>query len=165
MSLFARGFGNVERGMNFLGATVLVAMMCLVTANVFGRYLFKAPIMGALEFTEFFMVAIVYLSLSHTQRTKSHITIDILTSRFSKRKQTVCETITFVAAFLFFAGIAWQSSRMTIDAYRIKEVTFGTIEFPIYPSKLFVPWGSLTICVRLILDMITNFKQLRQRQN
>jgi TRAP-type C4-dicarboxylate transport system permease small subunit len=160
VSVLHRGFLVLEKWLNGLSAAVLTGMMLLVAANVFGRYLFNYPILGTLELTEFCMVAAVYMALSFTQLEKAHINIDLMTMLLSSRKALACNLMTYLMGFIFFALIVWQGSRMTLESYAMKEVTFGTIEMLEWPVKLFVPFGSLVICIRFLLDAVQTGRQL-----
>jgi TRAP-type transport system small permease protein len=160
VSVLHRGFLALEKWLNGVSAAVLVGMMLLVAANVFGRYLFNYPILGTLELTEFSMVASVYLALSFTQLEKAHINIDLMTMLLSSRKALACNLVTYLMGFIFFALIVWQGARMTLESYVMREVTFGTIEMLEWPFKFFVPFGSLVICIRFVLDAVQTGRQL-----
>jgi TRAP-type C4-dicarboxylate transport system permease small subunit len=160
-----RGFLTLEKWLNGIGAAVLVAMMLLVTANVACRYLLNKPILGTLEYTEFCMVAAVYLTLAYTQFLKAHINIELVLSILSHRRKLLCDLITYLCGFLFFGLIVWHGTRMTVEAYEIQEVTFGTTEAPIWPSKFLVPFGSLIVSIRFLLDAAQVAKELFRRGN
>ncbi len=160
MIAFYNGFLRLERWFNGLSAAVLVCMMLLVTANIFTRYFFNSPIIGTLEFTEFFMVAAVYLALSYTQRLKGHIDIELVTSWIHPRKKLVCDLLVYIWGFVFFALIVWQGTEMTLESLEIEELTFGTIEVLLWPCKTLVPIGSLIICFRFIVDAVLTVKKI-----
>jgi len=147
-------FVTFEKWCNNLGAFILVAMMVLVTANVVSRYAFNRPILGTLEFTEFMIVAAVYLALSYTQRQKGHIDIELVTARLSVRKKQVCQLVTLLCGLGLFGIIAWQGIVMTLESYHIQEVTFGTVEVLEWPFKAFVPFGSILISIRFLIEVV-----------
>jgi len=160
-----RGFLTLEKWLNGIGAAILVAMMLLVTANVAGRYLLNRPVLGTLEYTEFFMVAAVYLALAYTQFLKAHINIELVLSMLSQKRKLLCDFITYICGFLFFGLIVWHGTRMTVHAYEIQEVTFGTTEVLVWPSKFFVPFGSLLVSVRFLIDALQAARELFRRKN
>ena len=65
MTRLFNSFLRLEKWFFGVSAAVLVLLMLLVSANVLSRHFFDRPILGTLEITEFFMVAIVYLALSN----------------------------------------------------------------------------------------------------
>jgi len=162
--MFSKRFSAQERWLNIVGVTFLALMMLMVTANVLGRYIFKFPIETTLEFTEFFMVAIFYLGLSYTQFLKAHINIDLVTIHLSGKKRAICDLISYLASFIFFALIVWHGTRMFLESWNFREITMGTVELPVYPSKLLVPLGCLIVCIRFAVDLVNVLKILVERE-
>ena len=165
MAAISKGFHLLEKWLNVISVSILTVMMLMVTANVFGRYIFNEPIESTLEFTEFFMVAIVYMGLAYTQFLKANINIELLTSRLSGKKRSACDLVSYLACFALFALIVWHGTRMFIDSWEMREITMGTVELPVYPSKLLVPVGSLIVCVRFLIDIVEVVKTLIGRGN
>ena len=165
MAAISRGFHLLEKWLNVISVTILTVMMLMVTANVFGRYIFNSPIESTLELTEFFMVAIVYMGLSYTQFLKAQINIELITSRLSGKRRAVCDLISYLACFVFFALIVWHGTRMFTESWDMREITMGTIELPVYPSKLLVPIGSLIVCFRFLIDISEAVKRLMGREH
>lgn len=161
--MIAKKFNLLEKWMNGVGVTIVAAMMLLVVVNILGRYLFNSPFETTLEFTEFFMLAIVYLGLSYTQSRKANIVIDLLTVRLSRRGRAVCDLIAYLGCFALFALIVWHGTRMFIDSYEMREITMGRVELPVYPSKLLVPVGSFVACIRFVIDIFESVKIIRGR--
>ena len=153
-------FVNFEKWCNNLGALVIGGMMLLVTANVISRYIFNRPILGVLEFTEFMIVAVVYLTLSYTQRQKGHIDIELVTAHLPEAKRQVCQLVTLLCGLGFFGFIAWQGIVMTLDSYHIQEVTFGTVEVLEWPFKAVVPFGSILITIRFLIEVVETLQHL-----
>lgn len=59
---------------------LLIASVALNFANVFGRYVLHAPIVGAEEVMAFFMVGIVFIGFPRVMWEGRHIRMDILTN-------------------------------------------------------------------------------------
>ncbi|MBA7639663.1 hypothetical protein ES703_47323 [subsurface metagenome] len=145
------------------GSIILVGMMLLVTSDVIGRFLFNSPIHGTMEVIEFMMIGLLYFTLAHTQAIKAHINVELLTSRFSPRARLICEIITYFVGLIVFALITWQGAASAAEAWRIGEITFGVIEFPIFPAKVLIPIGSFIFCLRFILDITNGFRNLMRK--
>ena len=160
MSTPYKGFLGLERWMNSLGAAGLLVIMLLVTCNVISRYVFHYPFSGTLEIIELIMVVVVYTGLAHTQFLKAHINIDLVLTRISEKNQLICEVISMAFAVVLFSLIAWQGSLAFIEAYEIHEVTEGSLEAPLWPAKLALPFGCLILCIRYLIDIVHNVKKL-----
>ena len=79
-----RGYGLLLRGCGVDLGGRHVPDDGLVVANIFGRYLFNAPVTGTLEFTESLLVLIIFLSLALTQYDGGHIRVTLLTRRLPR---------------------------------------------------------------------------------
>ncbi len=135
---------------------MLLIMMLLGFADVFGRYLLNRPIIGTLEVFEILLPGIVLFSLAHAQRAKAHIAVDVFTSRFPLRVRTIVGFLINLWAIIFFAVVIWRSTLIAIlhlDTGR----TISNISVPIYAVDLFIPVGALAICLVLVAELLTFF--------
>ena len=155
------GWASVEKWFNTLAMVIIVVMMLMVVTDVVGRYLFNSPLPGALEITELLMVGTVYLALAYTQFVKAHISIDLLTTRYSQRNRLMVETISLFVLLAFFSLLVWQGGNMAWHSWQIKEIAMGpAARISVYPVKFMVPIGSFLICLRLIIQIAENLKAL-----
>jgi TRAP-type C4-dicarboxylate transport system permease small subunit len=159
-------FATFEKFLTAIGGGILLmAMMLLVTADVMGRSLFSKPVQGTTELTEFIMVALLYLSLAHTQALKGHINVDIFLSYFKKRTRLGFDLIIYLLGLLLFTLITWQGTLAAIKAWAFWETTFGVIPFPLFPTKVLVPLGSFLVCLRYLIDIKNGIKSLAQKES
>lgn len=78
-----------------LAMLALLVMMSLTTVDVFSRWLFARPILGAMEMTELLMVSIMALSLAWCTLKSGHIRVDIITSLFSKKTNRAIDIVNY----------------------------------------------------------------------
>jgi TRAP-type C4-dicarboxylate transport system permease small subunit len=69
---------RVERWLSLAPAAILFAMMAITFANVFLRYLFRAPMSGALEILSYLMGLLVFLSLPLVTARGEHVRVSLL---------------------------------------------------------------------------------------
>jgi TRAP-type C4-dicarboxylate transport system permease small subunit len=159
-------FASFEKFLAAIGGGILlVAMMLLVTADVMGRFFFSIPVQGTTELTEFIMVALLYLSLAHTQALKGHINVDIFLSFFKRRTRLVFDLIAYLLGLVLFALIGWQGILAAIKAWTFWETTFGVLPFPLFPAKVLIPFGSFLVCLRYLLDIKDAIKTLSRKES
>jgi tripartite ATP-independent transporter DctM subunit len=95
--------------LNYLSMLALSGMMFLTAGDVIGRYLLKRPITGAFEITQYLMVILAFMAVAYTAVNKGHVSVDILTSRFSSKMQGIIGFITNLIGFGMFGLLAWRS--------------------------------------------------------
>lgn len=113
------------------GATML-AMMFLTALDVLGRYVFKHPISGTADLTEVMMVVIVFLALSDTASSGGHISVEVVTSHLSRRKQLLMKAVTLFFSSLISAVLAWRLGANALYTLNNPEFT-DVLALPIAP--------------------------------
>lgn len=112
---------------DLFAAVALMAMMLLTFVNVWQRYFFNRPILGAFEVTELLVAAVVFLALPMTVRGDQHIRMDLtepLLKRVLGRWYHVAQHLlgTVILAFM-----AWKlfGHAGELKLYRETTVTLG----------------------------------------
>ena len=70
-----------------LSALSILLIMILVSADVFFRYVFNSPILGAMEFSLLLMISIIYLGLGYTEICDRHIAINLIYNTLKPKHQ------------------------------------------------------------------------------
>jgi TRAP-type C4-dicarboxylate transport system permease small subunit len=135
----------------FAIGTLLVVWVILIAVYVVGRLFFQVKWMFVPEFTEYFMVCVVFLSVAYTLRSKGHISIDIVLRRLSKRVNAILEAITaflslLITCFLVERGIDWFLYAFSSHMY-----SMGPMHTLMWPIFLVVPIGLTMLAFELLL--------------
>jgi TRAP-type C4-dicarboxylate transport system permease small subunit len=144
-----------------LSMGLLLIMMLLGFADVFGRYFLNRPIIGTLEVFEILLPGIVLFSLAHAQRVKAHIAVDVFSSRFPSRVRAIVGLLINLWAIIFFAVVIWRSALIAILHWHTGR-TISNISVPIYVVDLFIPVGALAICLVLISELLQSFTKMKK---
>jgi TRAP-type C4-dicarboxylate transport system permease small subunit len=149
-----RGYGRLLRGFGLISSVATFAMMVLVVANIFGRYLLNKPLDGTLEFTESLLVLIIFLSLALTQYDGGHIRVTLLTRRLPKTWAQALNVFCMLCGAAFFSWCAYAAWRFALQSWSFKEQEWGTVVFPLYPVKFVVFIGLFMLAIQFLLDAI-----------
>jgi TRAP-type C4-dicarboxylate transport system permease small subunit len=141
---------------------VVLALMFLGAADVIGRYFFSKPIAAAHELAAVLLVAVVFFALAHTQLTRGHIAIEIFTDRFSPWLKARAGIVINVILIALFALMAWQGL-INAQLYIRQHRTFVAFNMVQYPFQFIVPFGSLIMCLVLILEIVQYISVIRKR--
>lgn len=155
-----KALGAVSRGGDVFARFILVVMMLLICADVFGRYVIRHPIVGAYEFSEFFMSAIVFAALAYTQLHKAHVRVDLVYERLPSNLQSAMAIFNTLLALGFFLLITWRGGAAVLMAWELNDRTAGLIRIPLWPAKAIVPLGSGLLCFQFIIDIWDRFHEL-----
>ena len=126
-----------------LAAFSILLIMIMVSADVFFRYVFNAPIIGAMEFSLMLMIAVIYLGLGYTEISNRHIVIDLFYKKLNIKYQHIISKINCIILLTISSILFWHSFADFLYSYEINEILPGMASFPKYPSKLCLSLGVL----------------------
>lgn len=145
-----------------LGTIVIMAMVLMVIVDIILRRFFNSPLAFSFELVGVMLVVIVYCSVPYTTNIDRHVSIEVLTSRFPPRAQTIITTVTDFLSAVVFGLVGWRSIDQAIHIWDIGNVT-GILKIPYYPFIFIVALGSilasLTLLVGVIHSMIGEVKK------
>ena len=147
--------------MNIIAGGVLAAMMLLTVLDVFLRYFFRRPIIGATEITENMMVCLAFFALAWCAARRSHLKVDLVISIFSHRVQAVFDTLTGLAGLVMVALITWRNF---IEAIAIKELNIvsSLIKIPAFPFYYVIALGCAVLCLVMAVQVVQEFRKAIQ---
>jgi len=136
-----------------LAAFSILLIMIMVSADVFFRYVFNSPIIGAMEFSLMLMIAVIYFGLGYTEISNRHIVIDLFYKKLNIKYQYIISKINCIILLTISSILFWHSFADFLYSYEINEILPGMASFPKYPSKLCLSLGVL-IYIFVILSKL-----------
>ncbi len=141
-----------------IAGTALAAMMFLMATDVVCRYLFNAPIPGALELVEYMMAITIPLGIACCTANRSHVSVEMVVERFPRPLQVGISFIVSILMLIFISIVSWQSLLNVIDSYQSK-ITSAVLHIPAYPFAVPVAIGMFCYAVFMLLQLF--FKNKR----
>ncbi len=145
-----------------LGTAFLVIGMFLNTANIGGRYLFRAPIRSTYELTGLFMVLMICLGWPRTTEVRGHVSVDILTSRLPNSVRRVLELIMLLFGLTSFILMTW-SSILTAGQFSRANNCTDLLRIPYAPVSLLMALGAFLVSVILFFQFVHGVAKLSKR--
>ena len=162
--LLDRYADRISNIFNIIGVSFLMLMMFLVATDVFLRYLFNSPIEGVYEAIELMMAMVFCYGIAFTQRHKGHVSVNLLISRLSERKQTVIDCCVSLVTLIIFVLITWQSFLKANVALESGETTYGGVgpfgHVAIYPFVYLTSAVCVAFCLEVFIDFIGSLKKV-----
>ncbi|MDB5849567.1 MAG: hypothetical protein JWP29_3319 [Rhodoferax sp.] len=151
-----RACDRVEWLLTRLAALALVVMVGLTTADALGRYFFNAPIDGAPELAnEFLMPALVFFVISYVYRLGGHVRVTILSDRLPAGVQRALLVVFDAVTALMFAALTWGVLLRVIDSYQMHEYSSSPLNYLLAPSYAIVVLGGALMTVRATVAAVT----------
>ena len=153
--------GAVANVFVYIAMGALFVMMAFGTGDVLGRYFFNKPIKGTFELFEILLVAVVLLSLAHTQRRDEHITMTLLWTRLSPRIQHRIGLATSIVLTFFFCLVTWKGIEAVIMFFHDGRLVVNLM-VPRYIPLILAPVGTLALSMILGAQAIRLIKKIRK---
>ena len=149
-----RGMAWLEAGVMTVSALLLLAIMAIVVADVFMRYLLNRPFSFTYDLVGLYLLAgLFFLSLSDTFRVRAHVSVDILVQHLPPLGRRVSEIVSCLAGIPVFGAIAWLGWERAWENWVSNDVLAGAIPWPTWASAVLVPIGCGLLVVRLLLHL------------
>ena len=149
---------SLSRLAGYLATGILGLLMVLTVADVIG-YLFKAPIRGTTELSEFMMVTVIFMALAWCAVTRKHVRVDLIVSRFPPRVRTILDSITLLATLGIFGIITWRSFLESMAVYDETSL----LRLPHAPFYWIMTFGLALFSLAILVVLIENIAEARKR--
>jgi len=140
------------RALLAVSGLLLTCMMLLACANMVLRA-FGRPVQGTYELLGYLGAVTIAFGLAATQRQKGHIALTVLTDLFPAALRRGVTMVSSLAACVFFALIAWRTTRFALNMISIGEYS-ETLRIPYYPFPLAVALGCALLALTLFIDFL-----------
>lgn len=124
-----------------ISAILLFALMGITVVDVAGRYLFTHPLFGATEMTELVLAAVIFAGLPAVCLDDGHITVDLLTTRFTQRAKAVQLVLVRLVTAGALGLIAWRLAIQGLRTASYGEVTTA-LRLPVAP----IAYAAAALC-------------------
>ena len=166
-----------ERIGRYLSWTVLLAVLvCSLNAilrKLFDTSAFYKTYANAMSEMQLFLFGAMFLlGAAYTLRLDEHVRIDLLSSRWSERRQVIMDVIGFTLFLLPMSILMFYHSLSFLSFSWHSGETTGNSFLPLWPFKLLIPIGFALLIVQAISELIKRvayfkglipFSQLRRR--
>lgn len=155
---------RVSRLLGLASSFSVIAITLAIVADVTGRYLWAAPIDGASEFAVTAMIAVVYLGLMAAQRNSGNFRVDMLVRVLPAGAQQALDVLWRLVALVVLVLLAWLSTREAIVSTEMGEASFGTIAFPVWPSRILLSIGMWALAAQVLFELFLHARGFSRRE-
>lgn len=155
---------RLSRWLGLASSVAVIAITLSIVADVTGRYLWAAPIPGASEFAVASMVVVIYFGLMSAQRNSGNFRVDMLVRILPEAVQKFLELLWRVPVVVVLVLLTWLSAREAVISTQMGEASFGTIAFPVWPSRILLSVGLFALTLQLVFETVRRLVRLRERR-
>ena len=153
MNILSNFIDKLSKGSAYLAGFILILLVLLILTEIFLRSFFDISTMIADEYSGYLYLASIFLSLGYAFSQDSHIRINIITSRLSKKINRKIDIFAAVITLGVLAFALYRTILFTYDSYELEMLSENVSETPLYLTQLAMPIG-LTIFILVVVLFI-----------
>lgn len=148
---------NLLRGLATSMALLSILLISLIMIfEVVSRYFFKSPLGWNVYLIEqYLMVGMVFLGLSYTHRTKSHVAVDVIFNKMKGTNQKVAELTSKVVILVVLLLIIWGGVASAYDSWYLGESPppgGSALSWPTWIWKALIPLGASIMALDVLCE-------------
>jgi len=151
--------GVFSRWVNAIGAVIVFILVGLTFVDVIMRYLFTNPINSAFEITAVLLITAVFFTVAHTQNQKSHIRVDVITSKLGPKRFLIFDFFNNLMGTWLFALIIWQTINLTVFFYGRHSYHADSLQWLSWPFAAIIVFGSVLMELLYLRDLLKNISE------
>lgn len=140
---------HISRWFAVGGMWLILVMGVMLVADIIFRAL-NHPIIGTSEITELLLSVSTFTTIAYTWMSGRHVRITMFTERLGPKPQAGLDAFSSLVGAALFALIAWKNMSMTIDSFRLNDITW-LARVPIYPVYAFIFSGSALLTIQMLI--------------
>ncbi len=148
-----KAVSTICQGFNIFGMVILGVLTVLTVVDVLGRTLFRKPILGTFELTEYMLVVIVFSTVAWCAVQKGHIKVDIVVSRLKPRAQIILSFLTHLISLGLLIIITWQCYLESVIMTNLGK-TSAILNVPAYPFYWIMTAGFFILCIQISIELV-----------
>jgi len=159
MQRFERALDVLTYILTLVSGVAITLMAIHIVVDITGRYLFRAPLPGTVEFVaSYYMVVLVFLPLALVQRRDGHFVAGLFTDHLPLRIKQNLSGVTQVAMAVVAGLLAWRGVAAAEYATRTGEqVQPGLFIIYTWPGRWLVPIGLGLMALQALVNAVRLF--------
>ena len=157
MSIVSKFAEKLSYILDRIAGWFVVGIMVLVVGNVILR-MFGSPLLGTIEWTEFFAALAIGLSLAYCGLQDGHISLEFLVQKFNIKVQFVIKIVTDLLVIAFLGLSCWRIILYANDMKLSGQVSMTT-KTPFYLFIYIIAFGFLAYGLVVLGSILDNLRK------
>jgi C4-dicarboxylate transporter, DctQ subunit len=146
----------------FLAAAIIGFLMIAVCWDVLARAFAGKPVIWVLEFTEYGLLYITFLSGGWLLKNEGHVNNDLLLARLSTKNGFLLNTMTSVLGMIICLLITWFGAAVSLEKLQSGAYQPTPVETPDFPIFVIIPVGFFLLSIQFLRRGHRNLVQWKE---
>jgi len=143
-------FDRILDAFVFLAAVILAFIMLSVCWDVIARSVAGKPLTWVLEFSEYSLLYICFLSTAWVLRDNRHVISDLLLVRLSEKTQAIFNTVTSIFGAVICLILTGFGTKVSVEKLLAGSFQPTTIQPPDFPLFIIIPIGCCLLTIQFL---------------
>jgi TRAP-type mannitol/chloroaromatic compound transport system permease small subunit len=160
--VLAKKFDAISNWFGKIFSYLVLPLTALIVFEVITRRFFNAPTVWTFELSNFLFGSHFMLVAAYGLLYKSHVSIDLVSMKFSLPTQEKIQIFCYFTMFFPFVLIMlYHGTIFAIDAWAMGETSWSVWGPPLYPIKTVIPITALLLLLQGISEVIKKIAYLK----
>ena len=156
-------FDATLKALVWLSALLLSLMIICVAAEVLVRYAFDRPQAWVLEFSEYALLFITFLTAGQLLKEERNITVDIVTMLLSPRARLYLSVVHYIIALAVAFVFAYFGGKVTLSLYERGIYNATIMQVPTSYILSIIPIGGFFLFIQSLLGLLGSLGKLGKK--
>lgn len=161
MSLYVHYIDLASTYVGKVALYLVFVMMAILMYAVISRAVFNAPVIWAMEMSQFTMAAYYTLGGAFSMILRSHVRMDVVYCRWSSRIQAKVNLSTSIFLLIFMVILLYGSISSTAYSIQYNQQTYSAWAPPIAPIKCIMTFGIFLMLLQCISDVFKEMARMK----
>jgi len=160
---FAKKFDMISDWSGKVFSFLVIPLTALIVFEVITRRIFNAPTIWTFELSNFLFGAHFMLVAAYGLLHKSHVSIDLITARFSPKVQEIIHLVCYFTLFFpFLIVILIYGIEVAVRSWAMWEESWSVWHPPLYPIKTVIPLTAVLLLIQGVSEVIKKIIVIRE---
>ena len=141
-----------------LAGFATLAIVLLVSYDVFMRYFFEQPQLFVDEVASFLQVLLIFAGAAYAFRVGGHVRVDLVTNHVRPAVRAWLRVVTLLLGVVFLAIVIWVTTQSAATAFRYGRVS-AVMLYPLWLPMAFIPAGLALFGVAMTLTLVRQVRR------
>ncbi len=158
---YVRVVDTVNRRIGRLTMYLIFVMMGVLVYASVSRTVFDVPLIWTVEMAQMTMAAYYLLGGGYSMQLDSHVRMDLLYGRWSKRTRAIVDAVTGLCLVLYVAILLYGGISSTQYALEYDQKNYSVWAPPMAPIKIVMTFGILMMLLQIIATLFKDLEQAK----
>ena len=148
----------------FAAAAIIAFLMIAVCWDVLARTFVGMPLVWVLEFTEYGLLYMTFLSAAWVLKDEGHVANDVLFTRLALKNQALLNGVTSILGAVVCILLTWFGAQVSWNKLLSGAYQPTPIEPPDFPIFVVIPVGFLLLSIQFLRRARGNLKKWKEEK-